>query len=83
MAGPSGPVVQTVSGNAGDSIKVELTELADVTDWSKLDVTVSDHSVTFSRRTNSLYFKGSVAGDYQITIGYDGSPVRSFVLTIN
>lgn len=82
MAGPSGPVVQTVSGNAGDSIKVELSELAGVTDWSLLTVDV-DPSVTFSRRTNSLYFKGSVAGDYQITIGYDGSPVRSFVLTIN
>lgn len=83
MTGASAPVVQTVSGNAGDSIKVELTELASVTDWSKLDVSVSDPSVTFARRTNSLYFKGSVAGDYRIIIGYDGSPVRSFVLTIN
>ena len=82
MTVASAPVVLTVSGSVGDSIKVELSELAGVTDWSLLTVDVNP-SVTFTRRTNSLYFKGSVAGDYQIIIDYDGSPVRSFVLLIN
>lgn len=82
MTVASAPVVQTVSGTVGTSIKVELTELADVTDWSLLDVQVDDPDVTYSRRTNSLYFKASVAGDYQIIISYDGSPVRSFKLQV-
>lgn len=81
MTVASAPVVQTVSGTVGTSIKIELTELADVTDWSLLDVSVNP-AVTYSRRTNSLYFKASVAGDYQIIISYDGSPVRTFKLQV-
>lgn len=82
MTVASAPVVQTVSGTVGTSIKVELTELADVTDWSLLDVSVDDPAVTYSRRTNSLYFKASVAGDYQIIISYDGTEVKSFKLQV-
>lgn len=42
-----------------------------------------DENVTFTRRGNTLYFKGSAVGDYQVIVGYDGSMVRSFVLSIN
>lgn len=61
----------------GVSIKVDFPELADVTDWSLLDVTMPD-GVSYSRRTSSLYFKATDAVTGLVTVGYDGSPVRSF-----
>ncbi|QID21036.1 hypothetical protein [Escherichia phage RDN8.1] len=82
LAGDSSPVVETLESTVGASLKVELTELADVTDWSLLEVS-TDSAVSYSRRANSLYFKAAVAGDYQIIIGYDGSPVRSFKLQVS
>ncbi len=61
----------------GVSIKVDFPELADVTDWSLLDVTMPD-GVSYSRRTSSLYFKATDAVTGLVTVGYDGSTVRSF-----
>lgn len=82
MVTPSGPEVQSVS-ISGESLKVTLDELADVTDWTKLVVTLEEATVsTWSRRTNSLYFKGIAEGETLVTIGYDGSPVRTFKLVV-
>lgn len=61
-------------------MKVELTELADVTDWSLLEVTTPE-GVSYSRRTNSLYFKATTGVEGLVTVGYDGSLVRSFNVT--
>ncbi|QUE30114.1 hypothetical protein [Enterobacter phage IME278] len=61
-------------------MKVELTELADVTDWSLLEVTTPE-GVSYSRRTNSLYFKATTGVEGIVTVGYDGSLVRSFNVT--
>ena len=48
-----------------------------MTDWSLLDVTTPD-GVSYSRRTNSLYFKATSGVEGLVIVGYDGSPVRSF-----
>ncbi|WFG77614.1 hypothetical protein LS2_34 [Escherichia virus LS2] len=72
-----GPTLETWSPAVGVSIKVDFPELADVTDWSLLDVTMPD-GVSYSRRTNSLYFKATDAVTGLVTVGYDGSTVRSF-----
>lgn len=61
----------------GVSLKVDFPELADVTDWSLLDVTMPD-GVSYSRRTSSLYLKATDAVTGLVTVGYDGSTVRSF-----
>lgn len=61
----------------GVSIKVDFPELADVTDWSLLDVTMPD-GVSYSRRTSSLYFKATDAVTGLVTVGYDGHTVRLF-----
>ncbi|UZT50166.1 hypothetical protein [Enterobacter phage 02_vB_Eclo_IJM] len=34
--------------------------------------------VSYSRRTNSLYFKATSGVEGLVTVRYDGSPVRSF-----
>lgn len=61
----------------GTSLKVAFPELSDVTDWSLLDVTTPD-GVSYSRRTNSLYFKATSGVEGLVIVEYDGSPVRSF-----
>ncbi|WKV24235.1 hypothetical protein LET1_00034 [Pectobacterium phage LET1] len=61
----------------GTSLKVDFPELADVTDWSLLEVTTPD-GVSYSRRTNSLYFKATSGVEGLVTVGYDGAPVRAF-----
>lgn len=61
----------------GTSLKVDFHELSDVTDWSLLEVTTPD-GVSYSRRTNSLYFKATSGVEGLVIVGYDGSPVRSF-----
>ncbi len=72
-----GPTLETLESSVGVSIKVDFPELADVTDWSLLDVTMPD-GVSYSRRTSSLYFKATDAVTGLVTVGYDGSTVRSF-----
>ena len=61
----------------GTSLKVDLPELSDVTDWSLLDVTTPE-GVSYSRRTNSLYFRATSGVEGLVIVLYDGSPVRSF-----
>ncbi|APW79777.1 minor capsid protein [Pectobacterium phage PP47] len=68
---------EAFSSPLGQSFKLELTELSDVTDWSKLEVT----GVAFTRRGNVLYLKGVDLGTVSVMIGYDGNIVRSFELT--
>ncbi|UZT50295.1 hypothetical protein [Enterobacter phage 03_vB_Eclo_IJM] len=46
-------------------------ELSDVTDWSLLEVTMPD-GVSYSRRTNSLYFKATSGVEGLVTVRYDG-----------
>ncbi|HHT8045568.1 TPA: hypothetical protein ACT2K6_004530 [Escherichia coli] len=48
-----------------------------MTDWSLLEVTTPD-GVSYSRRTNSLYFKATSGVEGLVIVGYDGTPVRSF-----
>lgn len=72
-----GPTLETLESSVGVSIKVDFPELADVTDWSLLDVTMPD-GVSYSRRTSSLYFKATDAVTGLVTVGYDGHAVRSF-----
>lgn len=61
----------------GTSLKVDFPELSDVTDWSLLEVTTPD-GVSYSRRTNSLYFKATSGVEGLVIVGYNGSHVRSF-----
>ncbi|APU03057.1 minor capsid protein [Pectobacterium phage PP81] len=70
-------IAESFSSPLGQSFKLELTELSDVTDWSKLEVT----GVAFTRRGNVLYLKGVDLGTVSVMIGYDGNIVRSFELT--
>lgn len=58
-------------------MKVDFPELSDVTDWSLLEVTPPE-GVSYSRRTNSLYFKATSGVEGLVIVGYDGSHVRSF-----
>lgn len=74
--------VETLSVAIGGSLKVTLEDLVDVTDWSLLEVTLGESLATYTRRTNSLYFKGTAEGETVVTIGYDGSLVKSFKLTV-
>lgn len=61
----------------GTSLKVDFPELSDVTDWSLLEVTTPE-GVSYSRRTNSLYFRATSGVEGLVIVGYDGSHVRSF-----
>lgn len=61
----------------GTSLKVDFPELSDVIDWSLLEVTTPE-GVSYSRRTNSLYFKATSGVEGLVIVGYDGSHVRSF-----
>lgn len=61
----------------GTSLKVDFPELSGVIDWSLLEVTTPE-GVSYSRRTNSLYFKATSGVEGLVIVGYDGSPVRSF-----
>lgn len=70
-------IAESFSSPLGQSFKLELPELSNVTDWSKLEVT----GVAFTRRGNVLYLKGVDLGTVSVMIGYDGNPVRSFELT--
>ncbi|QVV96880.1 hypothetical protein [Kosakonia phage Kc166A] len=69
--------METFSSTVGSSLKVDFPELSDVTDWSKLGVTLPD-GVSYSRRTNSLYFKATSAVSGLVTVEYDGSQIREF-----
>lgn len=69
--------METFSSTVGSSLKVDFPELSDVTDWSKLSVTLPD-GVSYSRRTNSLYFKATSAVSGLVTVEYDGDQIREF-----
>lgn len=67
----------------GSSLKVTLEELEGNDDWSTLVVTLEDATVAnWSRRTNSLYFKGTAVGQTHVSVEFDGSTIRDFTLTV-
>jgi hypothetical protein len=69
--------VQTVA-IAGDSLKVTLDGLEDVTDWSTLEVTYGTSGIaSHTRRTNTLYFKGIAVGETLVTVSFDGSEMTN------
>lgn len=74
--------MQTVAID-GDSLKVTLDGLADVTDWSTLEVSYGTSGVaSHTRRTNTLYFKGIAVGETLVTISFDGSEMKTFKLVV-
>lgn len=74
--------MQTVAID-GDSLKVTLDGLADVTDWSTLEVSYGTSGVaSHTRRTNTLYFKGIAVGETLVTVSFDGSEVKTFKLVV-
>lgn len=82
MVTPSEYEVQTVAID-GDSLKVTLDGLADVTDWSTLEVSYGTSGVaSHTRRTNTLYFKGIAVGETLVTVSFDGSEMKTFKLVV-
>jgi len=78
-----GPEVESLSVIVGQSLKVTLDELSEVTDWSSLVVTLGDTSLaTWSRRTNSLYFKGVAEGETMVSISFEGTERKTFKLIV-
>jgi hypothetical protein len=74
--------VQTVA-IAGDSLKVTLDGLDEVTDWSTLEVTYGTSGIaSHTRRTNTLYFKGIAVGETLVTVSFDGSERKAFKLVV-
>ncbi|QEG13375.1 putative minor capsid protein [Klebsiella phage vB_KpnP_NahiliMali] len=74
--------MQTVAID-GDSLKVTLDGLEDVTDWSTLEVSYGTSGVaSHTRRTNTLYFKGIAVGETLVTVSFDGSEVKTFKLVV-
>lgn len=74
--------MQTVAID-GDSLKVTLDGLADVTDWSTLEVTYGTSGIaSHTRRTNTLYFKGIAVGETLVTVSFDGSEMKTFKLVV-
>ncbi|QEG12947.1 putative minor capsid protein [Klebsiella phage vB_KpnP_Sibilus] len=74
--------MQTVAID-GDSLKVTLDGLADVTDWSTLEVSYGTSGVaSHTRRTNTLYFKGIAVGETLVTVSFDGSELKTFKLVV-
>jgi hypothetical protein len=74
--------VQTVA-IAGDSLKVTLDGLDEVTDWSTLEVTYGTSGIaSHTRRTNTLYFKGIAVGETLVTVSFDGSERKTFKLVV-
>ncbi|QOC57848.1 putative minor capsid protein [Erwinia phage pEp_SNUABM_12] len=74
--------MQTVAID-GDSLKVTLDGLADVTDWSTLEVSYGTSGVaSHTRRTNTLYFKGIAVGETLVTVSFDGSEMKTFKLVV-
>lgn len=68
---------------AGDSLKVTLDGLGEVTDWSTLEVTYGTSGIaSHTRRTNTLYFKGIAVGETLVTVSFDGSERKSFKLVV-
>lgn len=68
---------------AGDSLKVTLDGLDEVTDWSTLEVTYGTSGIAnHTRRTNTLYFKGIAVGETMVTVSFDGSEMKSFKLVV-
>ena len=68
---------------AGDSLKVTLDGLEEVTDWSTLEVTYGTSGIASNtRRTNTLYFKGIAVGETLVTVSFDGSERKSFKLVV-
>lgn len=67
----------------GSSLKVTLDELEGNDDWSTLVVTLGDETIaSWSRRTNSLYFKGTAVGQTRVTVAFNGETIRDFVLSV-
>ncbi|AWD92653.1 hypothetical protein HOT18_gp34 [Dickeya phage Ninurta] len=74
--------MQTVAID-GDSLKVTLDGLEDVTDWSTLEVSYGTSGVASNtRRTNTLYFKGIAVGETLVTVSLDGSVIKTFKLVV-
>lgn len=68
---------------AGDSLKVTLDGLDEVTDWSTLEVTYGTSGIASrTRRTNTLYFKGIAVGETLVTVSFDGSERKTFKLVV-
>ena len=68
---------------AGDSLKVTLDGLDEVTDWSSLEVTYDTSGVAnHTRRTNTLYFKGIAVGETLVTVSFEGSERKTFKLVV-
>ncbi|APD19647.1 putative capsid assembly protein [Pectobacterium phage PP74] len=67
----------------GDSLKVTLVGLADVTDWSTLEVSYGTSGIANqTRRTNTLYFKGIAVGETLVTVSFEGSERMTFKLVV-
>lgn len=82
MVAPPEYEVQTVA-IGGDSLKVTLDGLEEVTDWSTLEVTYGTSGIaSHTRRTNTLYFKGIAVGETLVTVSFDGSEMKSFKLVV-
>ncbi|UGC97344.1 putative minor capsid protein [Klebsiella phage vB_KpnP_ZK2] len=82
MVTPPEYEVQTVA-IAGDSLKVTLDGLDEVTDWSTLEVTYGTSGIaSHTRRTNTLYFKGIAVGETLVTVSFDGSERKTFKLVV-
>ncbi|ASZ78300.1 putative minor capsid protein [Klebsiella phage 2044-307w] len=82
MVTPPEYEVQTVA-IAGDSLKVTLDGLDEVTDWSTLEVTYGTSGIaSHTRRTNTLYFKGIAVGETLVTVSFDGSERKAFKLVV-
>ena len=74
--------MQTVAID-GDSLKVTLDGLTDVTNWSTLEVSYGTSGVaSHTRRTNTLYFKGIAVGETLVTVSFDGSEMKTFKLVV-
>lgn len=68
---------------AGDSLKVTLDGLEEVTDWSTLEVTYGTSGIASNtRRTNTLYFKGIAVGETLVTVSFGGSEMKTFKLVV-
>lgn len=83
MVAPSESTDDVRSVSVGNSLKVTLDELEGNDDWSTLVVTLEEATVaTWSRRTNSLYFKGIATGQTRVTVEFNGEVIREFTLNV-
>ena len=62
----------------GKSLKVTLDGLAEVTDWSSLEVEGSE----YTRRGNAVYLKGDALGTYDVIIRYNGSVIQQVTMEV-